>query len=208
MEKKKMQKLNKAVVATVLAASGVTITAPVLPTKASTHFKDLNPDADYYQPVLELANRGYISGYKDGTFRPNQAITRGQAAKMLALALNLNITNQRNPGFRDVPEDHDFYRYIAALANEGIINGYEDKTFRPNEPINRNQMAKILALGYKFPISSKLTHNFSDVSESNANRYFIQTIYDLGITKGTAGIKYSPFEPVTRGQLATFIVRA
>ena len=92
MEKKKMQKLNKAAVATVLAASGVTITAPVLPTKASTHFNDLNPNADYYQPVLELANRGYISGYQDGTFRPNQAITRGQAAKMLAMALNLNIT--------------------------------------------------------------------------------------------------------------------
>ncbi len=208
MEKKKMQKLNKAAVATVLAASGVTITAPVLPTKASTHFKDLNPNADYYQPVLELANRGYISGYQDGTFRPNQAITRGQAAKMLALALNLNITNPRNPGFRDVPENHDFYHYIAALANEGIINGYDDKTFRPNEPINRNQMAKILTLGYKFQISSKQTHGFADVSESNANRYFIQTLYDLGITKGTTGITYSPFGSVTRGQLATFIVRA
>ena len=208
MEKKKMQKLNKAAVATVLAASGVTITAPVLPTKASTHFNDLNPNADYYQPVLELANRGYISGYQDGTFRPNQAITRGQAAKMLAMALNLNITNPRNPGFRDVPENHDFYRYIAALANEGIINGYDDKTFRPNEPINRNQMAKILTLGYKFQISSKQTHGFADVSESNANRYFIQTLYDLGITKGTTGITYSPFGAVTRGQLATFIVRA
>ena len=117
MEKKKMQKLNKAAVATVLAASGVTITAPVLPTKASTHFNDLNPNADYYQPVLDLANRGYISGYQDGTFRPNQAITRGQAAKMLALALNLNITNLKNPGFRDVPENHDFYNYIESKVN-------------------------------------------------------------------------------------------
>lgn len=208
MEKKKVQKLNKAIVATVLAASGVIVTAPVLPTKASTHFKDLNPNADYYHPVLELANRGYISGYQDGTFRPNQAITRGQAAKMLALALSLNITNTVNPRFRDVPADHDFYKYIAALANEGIINGYDDKTFRPNEPINRNQMAKILTLGYKFQISSNLTHSFADVSESNANRYFIQTLYDLGITKGTTGNTYSPFGPVTRGQLATFIVRA
>ncbi|MGM9945200.1 MAG: S-layer homology domain-containing protein, partial [Lysinibacillus sp.] len=208
MEKKKVQKLNKAVVATVLAASGVTVTAPMLPTKASTHFKDLNPNADYYQPVIELASRGYISGYQDGTFRPNQAITRGQAAKMLAMALNLNVTNPSNPGFRDVPTNHDFYNYIAALANEGIINGYADKTFRPNEPINRNQMAKILTLGYKFQVSTKQTHGFADVSESNANRYFIQTLYDLGITKGTTGNTYSPFGSVTRGQLATFIVRA
>ena len=208
MEKKKVQKLNKAVVATVLAASGVTITAPVLPTKASMQFKDLDPNADYYQPVLELASRGYISGYKDGTFRPNQAVTRGQAAKMLANALNLNVTNPSNPGFRDVPTNHDYYKYIAALSNAGIINGYDDKTFRPNEPINRNQMAKIITLGYKFQVSTKQTHGFADVSESNANRYFIQTLYDLGITKGTTGITYSPFGSVTRGQLATFIVRA
>lgn len=208
MEKKKVQKLNKAVVATVLAASGVTITAPVLPTKASMQFKDLDPNADYYQPVLELASRVYISGYKDGTFRPNQAVTRGQAAKMLANALNLNVTNPSNPGFRDVPTNHDYYKYIAALSNEGIINGYDDKTFRPNEPINRNQMAKIITLGYKFQVSTKQTHGFADVSESNANRYFIQTLYDLGITKGTTGITYSPFGSVTRGQLATFIVRA
>ena len=203
-----MRKLNKAVVATVLAGSGVAVTAPVLPTKANTQFNDLNPDADYYQPVMELASRGYISGYKDGSFRPNQAITRGQAAKMLAMALNLNSTNPTNPGFRDVPTNHDFYKYIAALANAGIISGFDDKTFRPNEPINRNQMAKILTLGYKFQVSTKQTHGFADVSESNANRYFIQTLYDLGITKGTTGNTYSPFGSVTRGQLATFIVRA
>lgn len=203
-----MHKLNKAVVATVLAGSGVTVTAPVLPTKASTQFNDLNPNADYYQPVIELVSRGYISGYTDGTFRPNKAITRGEAAKMLAMALNLNVTNPSNPGFRDVPDDHDFYKYIAALANEGIISGYNDKTFRPNESINRNQMAKILTLGYKFQISNKQTHGFADVSESNANRYFIQTLYDLGITKGTTGNTFSPFGSVTRGQMATFVLRA
>ena len=142
MEKKKVQKLNKAVVATVLAASGVTVTAPVLPTAAKTIFKDLDPNAYYYDAVIELYNRGDIGGYKDGTFRPNQAVTRGQAAKMLANASNLNVTNPSNPGFRDVPTNHDYYKYIAALANEGIINGYDDKTFRPNEPINRNQWRK------------------------------------------------------------------
>ncbi|WP_431028734.1 S-layer homology domain-containing protein [Lysinibacillus sp. LZ02] len=208
MEKKKLQKLNKAVVATVLAASGITVTAPVVPTKASTIFKDLDPNADYYKPVIELINRGYISGFQDGTFRPHQAITRGESAKMLALALNLNITNPKNPGFRDVSDTHGYYKYIAALANEGIIKGYSDKTFRPNESINRNQMAKIIALGYEFQLSNKLTHDFKDVSESNANRFYIQTLYDLGITKGTTGITFSPYGLVTRGQLSTFILRA
>ncbi|MGM9950184.1 MAG: S-layer homology domain-containing protein, partial [Lysinibacillus sp.] len=207
MEKRNMQKLNKAAVATVLAASGITISAPAVPTKAAG-FTDLDPQADYYKPVLELYNRGYVSGYKDGTFRPNQAVTRGQAAKMLAQALNLNTATPKNPLFRDVPSGSGFYKYVAALANEGIISGYSDKTFRPNEPITRSQMAKIMTLGYKFQQSPKLTHDFQDVSESNPNRFYIQTLYDLGITKGTTRITYSPFGPVTRGQLATFIYRA
>ena len=80
MEKDKLKKLNKATVATILAASGVAVVVPT-PTSAST-FKDLNPNADYYGPVLDLAGRGIINGYSDGTFRPNNAVTRGQAAKM------------------------------------------------------------------------------------------------------------------------------
>lgn len=207
MEKKNLQKINKAAVATVLAASGIAISAPAVPTKASG-FTDLNPHADNYKPILEMYNRGYVSGYKDGTFRPNQAITRGQAAKMLAQALNLNTTNPNNPRFSDIPPNHGFYKYIAALANAGIINGYSDQTFRPNEPITRNQMAKILTLGYKFQQSTKLTHDFRDVTESDPNRFYIQTLYDLGITKGTTQITYSPYGSVTRGQLATFIYRA
>lgn len=207
MEKRNLQKINKAAVASVLAVSGITISAPAIPTKASS-FTDLNPNADNYKPILELYNRGYISGYKDGTFRPNQAVTRGQAAKMLAQALNLNTSNPKNPRFSDVPTSSGFYSYIAALAGAGIINGYSDQTFRPNEPITRNQMAKIMTLGYKFQQSTKLTHDFRDVAESNPNRFYIQTLYDLGITKGTTQITYSPYGSVTRGQLATFIYRA
>ena len=208
MEKKNVQKLNRAAVAAILATSGVTVTAPIVPTKAATLFADLNPQADYYEPVLELYNRGYIQGYEDGTFRPNNRVTRGHAAKMLAQALGLNTTSPTDPKFTDVPISNNYYPYIAALAQAGVISGYLDKTFRPNEPITRNQMAKIITLGYEFEQSTKLTNDFNDVSITNANKYYIQTLFDLGVTKGTTAITYSPSKPVTRGQLATFIMRA
>lgn len=206
MDSKRIKKLNKAAVATVLATSGVAVVLP-LPTNAYM-FSDLNLSADYYQPVMDLFNKGIISGYEDGTFRPNKAITRGQAAKMLARSLDLNTKNQKNPAFKDVPVQNQFYPYISALANAGIINGYADKTFKPDEPITRGQMAKILTLGYKFGVSSKLTHNFKDVSRNNANAYFIQTLVDLEITKGKTPLSFEPSKSVTRGQLATFISRA
>lgn len=206
MEKNKLKKLNKATVATILATSGIAVVVP--PPASAGAFKDLNPKADYYGPVLDLAGRGIINGYSDGTFRPNKAVTRGQAAKMLASALKLNLKNVKNPHFNDVPTNHQFYPYIAALAQEGIINGYSDQTFQPNEPITRGQIAKILTLGYRFGVASKLTHHFEDVTNKNSNAYYIQTLVNLNITKGVSPVSFKPFDPITRGQLATFIVRA
>ncbi len=206
MDSKKAQKLSKAAVATVLATSGVLV---AMPHQANAYsFSDLNPNADYYEPIIDLANRKIATGYSNGTFKPNTAITREDAAKMLALTIDVNTTNPKNPGFKDVTVNNPNFRYIAALAEAGVINGYSDRTFKPKEPITRGQMAKILTLGFKFGISTKLNHGFKDVSNKNANAYFIQTLYDLNVTKGKTPVSFDPFNTVTRGQMATFIWRA
>ncbi|MER1958769.1 MAG: S-layer homology domain-containing protein [Solibacillus sp.] len=206
MESKRAQKLSKATVATILAASGVIVAIPQ-PSHAYS-FKDINPLSDYYEPILDLASRKIVTGYSDGTFKPNQSITREDAAKMLALTIDINIKNPKKPGFKDVPMNSPNYRYIAALAEAGIINGYPDKTFKPKEPITRGQMAKILTLGFEFGVSTKLNHGFKDVSSKDGYAYFIQTLYDLNITKGKTAISYDPLNSVTRAQMATFIWRA
>ena len=192
--------------ATVVAASGVIVAVPQ-PSKAAL-YSDLNPLADYYQPVIDLANRNIATGYSDGTFRPNQAITREDAAKMLALAIDVNIANPKNPGFKDVNVNNPNYRYIAALAEAGIINGFTDKTFKPKEYITRGQMAKIITLGFKFGMSQKLNNSFRDVSATNFAAYYIQTLVDLNISKGTTSVTFDPFKNVTRAQMASFIWRA
>ncbi|WP_332647575.1 S-layer homology domain-containing protein [Lysinibacillus sp. 54212] len=207
MDKKKVQKLNRAAVATVLAASGVSVVAPVIP-EASVKFKDLDSNAYYYQPVLELTERGIVAGFGDGTFRPNSPVTRGQAAKMIAKSVGLNTSNIKNPEFRDVSTKDPFYPYIAALANQGAISGYTDKTFRPNEPITRGQMAKILSVGFGFEKATALNHDFTDVKSNHPFAYYIQTIYNLKITQGVNAISFAPQQIVSRGQLASFIIRA
>lgn len=206
MDKGKVNKLNKAAIASVLAASGVLVAIPQ-PTSAYM-FKDLNPNADYYKPILDLYNRGVVSGYEDGTFRPHNEITRGQAAKMLTLALGLSTKNQSDPKFKDVPRSNPYYSYIATLANAGIINGFSDRTFKPDEPITRGQMSKIITIGYKLGVSTKIKDHFIDVTSKTSNATYIQTLYDLGITKGKTANTFEPFSTVTRAQLATFIWRA
>lgn len=206
MDKRRIDKLSKAAVAAVLGVSSVAVSMPQ-PAKAR-EFTDLDPNADYYKPVLDLANRGVINGYGDGTFRPHSLVTRGQAAKMLALALKLDTSNVSNPGFKDVQPGTELYPYIAALASKGIISGYSDGTFKPNQPITRGEVAKALAIGYHFEIASELNHDFTDVPNTNSYAYYIQTLVNLNITKGATPTEFRPFEPVTRGQMATFIVRS
>lgn len=83
---------------------------------------------------MNLAERGIVKGYNGtGTYGPENNITRGQVAVILANALGLETDEVTDPGFKDVPKSHDYYGAIAALANAGHISGYEDDTYKPNE---------------------------------------------------------------------------
>ena len=104
---------------------------------------DVQANSEMGQAVSNLVNRGIISGYKDGTYRPNQPITRAQAAKILAGVLKLDTTTAQAT-FTDVPVSYEHYRCNCCTSGKKILNGYTDGTFKPNQPITRAQMAKIL----------------------------------------------------------------
>ncbi|MFJ7665126.1 S-layer homology domain-containing protein [Lysinibacillus sp. NPDC097162] len=210
MDKTKIQKVNKALIATVLATSGIAVVVPP-PQKvaaATSPFVDINQYSSHYDNILKLYSQGAISGFADKTFRPNQNVTRGQAAKMLATVLKLDLKNVQDPYFKDVPKSNEYYKYVAALQNAGIMSGYSSGSFMPNEVITRGQLAKILVLGFKFEVASNFNHSFQDVNSQTSNAYYIQTLVDLQITEGTTPVTFSPFNAVTRGQIASFIVRS
>ncbi|MCL1698413.1 S-layer homology domain-containing protein [Lysinibacillus sp. BPa_S21] len=209
MDKTKVQKVNKALIATVFATSGIAAVVPPQTAAAATSpFKDINQYSSHYDNILKLYSQGAISGYPDNTFRPYQNVTRGQAAKMLATVLNLDLKNVQDPYFKDVPKSSEYYKYIAALQNAGIMSGYSNGTFMPNEVMTRGQLAKILALGFKFEVASNYNHSFKDVTSQTSNAIYIQTLVDLKITEGTTPVTFSPYNPVTRGQMSSFIVRS
>lgn len=210
MDKTKIQKVNKALIATVFATSGIALVVPP-PQKAeaaTSPFKDIDQYSSHYDNILKLHSQGAISGFADNTFRPNQNVTRGQAAKMLATVLKLDLKNVQDPYYKDVPKGSEYYKYVAALQNAGIMSGYSNGTFMPNEVITRGQLAKMLVLGFKFEVASNYNHSFQDVNSQTSNAIYIQTLVDLKVTDGTTPVTFSPFNPVTRGQIASFIVRA
>ena len=203
---KNHRKFLGASISTAVVASAV---APVMVPSAQANvqsFPDVQSTQFFYNAVTDLSNRNVINGFKDGTFRPYQTVTRAEAAKMLSLALGLEISNTKNSRFTDVKTSDWYYGYVSALVNAGIISGYEDKTFRPHETLTRAQMAKIITLGFSLDETS--TDQFSDVKKEDWFASYVGSLVEKDITYGTTPTTFSPYKDITRGQIAAFIYRA
>ncbi|MFJ7952509.1 YDG domain-containing protein [Lysinibacillus sp. NPDC096418] len=196
-------KFVKATVGVTLAVSSVPIFAPI--DAQATTFPDVPKSAYYYDAVHVLAERGIVTGYVDQTFKPNVAVTRGQLAKILAGILGLDTQNVVDPGFTDVLPSNPYFGAIAALVQAGIINGYEDHTFRTNEPLQRNHLAKILVKAFDLQAPEGATMPLKDVHQEY--RDYIFALYTNGITTGRTATQFDGTSYVTRGQLAVFVVR-
>ncbi|MEN9236038.1 MAG: S-layer homology domain-containing protein, partial [Gloeomargarita sp. GMQP_bins_25] len=96
--------------------------------------------------IQQLANRGIIGGYPDGTFRPNNPVTRAEFATMINRAF-LSGSGRGAMGFRDVPPGFWAYDAINQAAGAGFLSGYPDGTFRPNQNIPRVQVLVALSSG-------------------------------------------------------------
>lgn len=190
--------------AATLATSAIVIAAPV---SAATTFPDVDSSTEEGQAILNLAERGILSGYLDGTFKPANSITRTQAAKILAGILDLDTQNVTNPQFKDVKPGDENYGAIAALANAEIISG-SNGYFNPTKNITRGQMSKMIVRGFELEIAKYADMPFTDVVAGSEYEPYIQTLFANNITKGTTPTTFGPQSNVKRSQLASFVVRA
>ncbi|WP_203362936.1 S-layer homology domain-containing protein [Bacillus sp. REN10] len=175
---------------------------PATQTEASSKFKDTNNH--WARTEIEfLTNKGIISGFSDGTFKPNASVTRGQTAILLARALNLNVNNRPNPRFKDVPVTHSAYKYIAAIVDEGIYP--KGTNFYPNKPLTREEMARMLVNAYSLKGNKNIT--FKDVSTSYWAQPYISLLAENGITAGYSNGTFKPKDTVTRAQFSVFLSR-
>ena len=104
-------------------------------------YSDVVPGKWFNNAVSTLANGGILTGYEDGTFKPNANITRAEFATMAVRFFSSSYEGEDL--FPDI-DKHWAKDYINTAANEGIINGYEDGTFRPSQPITRAEAMAIV----------------------------------------------------------------
>lgn len=111
---------------------------------AGQTFTDVPTTDPFYAFIERMAQRGVISGYTDGTFRPGNSATRGQISKIVATAAGFS-EERTSQTFTDVPPGSTFHPYVERMAARGIIGGYADNTFRPDNVATRGQVSKIVA---------------------------------------------------------------
>ncbi len=124
----------------VSAETEETATAPVV-------LKDIDSSTVVGKSVLELVKLGIINGYEDGTFRADNTITRGEVAKIIITFLGQEDAafDTIPSGFPDVDENnHWAKKYIKLAADQKIVNGYTDGTFRPDDPVKYTEIVKML----------------------------------------------------------------
>lgn len=105
-------------------------------------FTDVPANQWYAQAVMTLAGKGVISGYPDGTFKPNAPITR---AEFVTMAMNFaNADKGTACSFPDVPQNMWYYGAVAGATQNGWISGYPDGTFGPDRYITRAEVTSVI----------------------------------------------------------------
>jgi hypothetical protein len=184
-----------------------TLTPTHTVTPCPMNFSDVNPPDYFYEAVRYLFCDGVISGYSDGTFRPYNNATRGQLCKIIVLARHWPIDTTGGPHFSDVPTTHAFYQYVETAFNHGVISGYEDGTFRPQNNVTRGQITKIVVLAMGWALDCPTQH-FSDVPPSHAFYCYVETAYSHGIISGYDDGTFRPQNNATRGQISKIVYEA
>ena len=173
-----------------------------------TTFSDVPETNVHYDNIYNLAGRDIVTGYPDGTYRPAGHLTRAEAAVILSNALMLDTTEYEEPAFTDLKEGAWYYDEVAVLAELGIINGYPNGKFGPNDKLTRAQMASILTFAYNLYAPPTTQIPFLDVASTSWYYSFVQNLYFYDVTAGTSKTTYSPNAFVRRDAMASFVVNA
>lgn len=178
-------------------------TATIATTAISTQAFAFQDVSSTYKPAVDfVVNQGIAKGLSSTQFGVTADITRGDAAVMIAAALQLDTASAPRSPFTDT--NSRVQKSVDALYAAKIISGKSATMFAPDAKITRAEMAKILTNAFKLTPSSTPT-SFTDVNTVWAP--YVAALLEANITSGKSLTKFAPNDVVTRGEFALFIYR-
>ncbi|MDA1908599.1 S-layer homology domain-containing protein [Bacillus cereus] len=169
----------------------------------SLKFNDVPGNHWSTKAIYDLTNRKIVQGYGNNIFGFGDNVTRGQVARMIYAYVKPADADAsfKNP-FTDI-KGHMFEKEILALAKAGLVSGYGEGKYGPDDVLTREQMAQVLTNAFKF--KSTKTASFTDIDKNSWALKAISALEENGVTIGTGGKMYSPYAHVTREQYSQFL---
>lgn len=186
-------------------------TPPEDPDSVTQRFSDVRPDAWYRDIIQYVFDKGIMTGVASDTFSPETACTRGTVITML-YRLEGEPEVVEGGSFFDVPEDAWYAKGTAWAATNGIVNGFEDASFRPESPVTREQLVAILyryaaKKGYDVTDRAELS-GFTDAEDISAWAVdAMKWAVSIGLIKGVGDDQLAPERNATRAEIAAMLMR-
>ena len=179
---------------------------------SGTVFNDVVSGSVLGDAIYKLVDKNILAGYGDGTFRPNAGLTRAELCKIINLVFNLTEKGSSVP-FKDVTTSDWYYDYVSIAVNSGYIKGFQDNTFRGDDPVTREQVCAIInrvtkeqGMGlFDLPFTDNIMDEVSDWALEDVKKIIANYIMPLD-----ADGRFRATEDITRAELVlaveTFVV--
>lgn len=202
---KKILMASSLIISSYIITNDMGVEASIVDTTPYTYFSDVPATNSHAPNIYTLYRIGGINGYGDGSYGTSKEVSREHIVAIMYRLLKDEASIIRPAKtFKDVPTSHTYYNEITWAYQTGLIDGSGDY-FNPKNLMTREQMSKVLANGFGF-IANK-NHTFKDVNKNYWSYEFVNALYENGITQ-ISDFKYNPKNNVTRGQLASFLIRS
>lgn len=170
-------------------------------------FSDVSVDHKNYAAIKYLYEQGVISGYPDGTFRPDNTVSRVEALKFILSGIQKELSNSGSLPFPDVLVDAWYSDYVETAYEDGIVKGYPDGTFGPSKTVNKAEFFKILLLAMEVDVAPEVTGElYNDVTPESWFAPYVQFVKEKNLLDAFADM-FKPQDGMTRGEVAEAMFR-
>lgn len=168
----------------------------------SSWYTDVADHDAHYDGIYYMTQAGFVSGYEDNTFQPQNPVSRVEALKMILSATEVELVDTEYPApFTDTDSSQWYQDYLDTSVSLEIISGYPDGTFKPLDTVNRVEALKMLILA-----SGKQSELPAVASDEWFTAYLAYgSTHSLIIPDATGD--YLPSQSLSRGELADLIYR-
>lgn len=178
-------------------------------TKLTTLIAGVRDIGDHWarDAIVHVLNKGWMNGYSDARFEPNQTITRAEAASVLAKVFELQSIKVEagQPSYQDVGKKHWAYQAIEQATLANIVNGYKPGWYGPSMQVTRAQMAVMMGNGLQLQPGPIVNAPFADVSVKHWAAPMLSKMKSSGLLGGNPNNMFNPDRNATRAEFVALL---